>query len=61
VERVVRTTYEDPYTREFREWWACVVEGREIKTSMADARGEWEVFGMLMRAGYGKSEGGTRT
>lgn len=34
VERCVRTTYENAYTREFREWQECVVNGKEVKTSV---------------------------
>lgn len=50
-ERRVRRTYEDPYTLEWREFYECVVEGKEVKTSARDATGDVELFGMILRAG----------
>jgi len=60
VERCVRTTYEDAYTREFREWWECVVNGKEVKVSVQDARGDREIFKMIMQARYGRGGKGRR-
>ncbi|KAE9379507.1 oxidoreductase family protein [Stipitochalara longipes BDJ] len=51
-ERMVRKTYEDPYTLEFLEFYRVVVEGREPKTSVRDARQEVDLWGMIMRAGF---------
>ena len=48
---VIRRTYEDPYTLEMKELYAVVMDGKEIKTSAADARKDLEVFGMFMKAG----------
>lgn len=50
-ERKVRKTYEDPYTLEMREWYECVVNGKEIKTSVRDAREDLDLFKMIMLAG----------
>lgn len=50
-ERVVRRTYEDPYTLELREFYECVVNGKEVKTSARDAREDVELFRMILRAG----------
>ncbi|KXL47324.1 hypothetical protein M433DRAFT_77053, partial [Acidomyces richmondensis BFW] len=53
-ERSIRTTYEDSYTAELKDWHDCIITGREPKTSVADARQDIEIFKMLMQAGYGK-------
>ena len=50
-ERVVRRTYEDPFTLEMLEFWECVVEGRSVKSSAEDARGELELWKMILQAG----------
>ena len=50
-ERKVRKTYEDPYTLEFLEWWAVVVEGKKIKTNLLDAGKDLDLYGMILRAG----------
>lgn len=55
-ERVVRKTYEDPYTIEFLEFWRCVREKAVPKTSAEDARGDLNLFRMIMRAGYPVNE-----
>lgn len=49
-ERHVRTTYEDPYTIQFRHWHDCILKGLAPKTSIADAREDVDVFKMLMQA-----------
>ncbi|KAH8175721.1 oxidoreductase family, NAD-binding rossmann fold domain-containing protein [Sarocladium implicatum] len=50
-ERVVRRTYEDPFTLEMLEFWECVVNGKPIKSSAEDARGELELWKMILQAG----------
>jgi predicted dehydrogenase len=50
-ERIVRRTYEDPYTLELKELWEMVVNGKEIKTTAEDARRDLVTFGMVVRAG----------
>ena len=49
-ERVVRRTYQDAYTSQWKEFHKCVTEGKEIKTSAEDARWDLEVFGMIVKA-----------
>ena len=50
-ERVVRRTYEDPYTLEMLEFHECVVNGKPVKTSAEDAKNELELYRMILRAG----------
>ncbi|KAM5345646.1 hypothetical protein ACJ41O_011507 [Fusarium nematophilum] len=50
-ERIIRRTYEDPYTLEMLELYDCVVEGKTPKTSAADARKDIELFRMILKAG----------
>ncbi|KAJ5901959.1 Oxidoreductase N-terminal [Penicillium taxi] len=52
-ESTVRRTYEDPYTIEMNEIYACFMDGKEIKTTAADAKRDVELFGMIMHAGVG--------
>ena len=54
IQRVVRRTYEDPYTLEMKELYAAVVDGKPVKTTAEDARKEVEIFQMIMRAGTGQ-------
>ncbi|KAL8366105.1 hypothetical protein RB595_004736 [Gaeumannomyces hyphopodioides] len=56
-ERRVRKTYTDAYTLELQELYRCVVEGKEVKTSAADARKDIELFQMILRAGAAKLQG----
>lgn len=53
-ERIVRPTYEDSYTVEFREWHDCITQGKKAKTSIADARKDLDIFKMLMQAAFKK-------
>jgi predicted dehydrogenase len=53
-ERIVRPTYEDSYTVEFREWYECITQGRTAKTSTEDARKDLDIFKMLMQASFKK-------
>ena len=49
--RVVRKTYEDPYTLEMKELYALVTQGKEVKTTVQDAAEDLKIFQMIMRAG----------
>ena len=49
-ERTLRTTSEDPYTKEFLEWHDCIVTGRTPKTTIEDARQDLEIFKIIMQA-----------
>ncbi|KAL4887385.1 hypothetical protein BJY04DRAFT_175795 [Aspergillus karnatakaensis] len=51
-ERHVRTTYEDSYTVEFKEWYETIVSGREPKTTIQDARQDVDLIQMLLHAGF---------
>jgi predicted dehydrogenase len=53
-ERVIRPTYEDSYTVEFKEWYDCVTQGKDAKTTIADAREDLDIFKMLLQASYSK-------
>ena len=55
-ERVVRKTYEDPYTLEFLEFWRVVTEGGEPKTGVKDARKEVDLWRMVLRKGFPSRE-----
>lgn len=54
-ERMVRTTYEDSYTIEFKEWFDVVRSGRTPKTTVDDAKADLDIFKMLMQAAYPKT------
>ncbi|KAL1859996.1 hypothetical protein Plec18170_001945 [Paecilomyces lecythidis] len=49
-ESIVRRTYEDPYTLEMHELYACFVDGKAIKTTASDAKQDVEIFGMILQA-----------
>lgn len=49
-ERVLRSSYEDPYTKQMGEWWECIVNGKEPKTTIDDAALELEIFKMVLKA-----------
>lgn len=51
-ERRIRSTYEDAYTIEFREWYDCITQGRNPKTTLHDARQDIDLIKMLMQAAY---------
>ena len=55
-ERLVRTTYEDSYTIQFKEWYDCIVNGKTPKTTIADARQDLDIFKMLMQSAFGNAE-----
>ncbi|KAG9503802.1 hypothetical protein J7337_003759 [Fusarium musae] len=50
-ERIIRKTYEDPYTLEMLDLYDCVVGGKVPKTSAVDARKDVELFEMILKAG----------
>ncbi|KAF2767805.1 NAD(P)-binding protein [Teratosphaeria nubilosa] len=56
VERLVRKTYEDPYTLEYKELYALVTEGKPVKTTVQDAVNDLKIFRMIMEAGKGQFE-----
>ena len=60
-ESCTRITYEDPYTIECKLWHDCIVNGAEIKTSIADAREDVKLFEMIMQSGFGKGQGMTQS
>ena len=49
-EAVTRRTYEDPFTLQWKEVYAWLVDGKSPKTTPSDARKDLEVLGMLMKA-----------
>ncbi|CAH0051708.1 unnamed protein product [Clonostachys solani] len=51
-ESTIRKSYEDPYTLELKAFWKLVVEGQPVKTTVADALKDIEIFGMIMKHGY---------
>lgn len=48
--RTLQTSYEDAYTAELKEFYDCVVSGKEIKTSATDALEDLKLFKMMMDA-----------
>jgi hypothetical protein len=38
-----------------KDWYDSIVTGRPMKTTIADARKDVDIFKMLMQAGFGKS------
>lgn len=52
MESTIRKSYEDPYTLELKAFWKLVVEGQPVKTTVADALKDIEIFGMIMKHGY---------
>lgn len=55
-ESMMRKSYEDAYTLEMKKLWRVVVEGERVKTTAEDALGDLELFGMVMRHGFGGAE-----
>ncbi|KAK6340184.1 hypothetical protein TWF730_001952 [Orbilia blumenaviensis] len=49
-ERIVRSSYEDPYTKQMGEWWEFMVNGKPVKTTVEDAAMELEIFKMILTA-----------
>lgn len=50
-ERIVRQTYEDPYTLEWEHFYECIVEGKYPKTSAKDSRDDLDIYKMILQAG----------
>ncbi|KLO85841.1 uncharacterized protein LW93_14462 [Fusarium fujikuroi] len=50
-ERIIRKTYEDPYTLEMLDLYDCVIGEKVPKTSATDARKDVELFEMILKAG----------
>ena len=50
-ERLIRKTYEDPYTLEYKELYALVTEQKPVKTTAEDAALDLKIFQMIMQAG----------
>ena len=49
VHRSIQTSYEDAYTAELKELYACVVDGKPIKTTAADAMEDLQLFNMMLQ------------
>ena len=49
TERVVRPTYEDAYTLQWKSLYSSVVEGKPVKTTPLDAAQDLEIFDMIMK------------
>lgn len=45
--REILSSYEDAYTSELREMYECLVNGKAIKTSAADAMNELRLYSMM--------------
>lgn len=64
--RSLQTSYEDAYTAELRDLYECVANGKDIKTTAADALEDLKLFKMMMdkhpehkkKGGSGSSAGG---
>ncbi|KAK5059795.1 hypothetical protein LTR84_009678 [Exophiala bonariae] len=50
-ESIVRKTYEDPYTVEFKKLYDMVVNRKAVKTTAKDAKEDLKIFQMIMKAG----------
>lgn len=55
-ERLVRKTYEDPYTLEYKELYALATGGKQVKTTAEDAMKDLKIFQMIMYAGKSSFE-----
>ncbi|KAF1850047.1 NAD(P)-binding protein [Cucurbitaria berberidis CBS 394.84] len=51
-QRTVLPTYEDAYTAELTELYACLVKGKAIKTTVADALQDLEIFRMVLQRAF---------
>ena len=49
VARTLQNSYEDAYTTELRELWSCLVEGKDVKTSLEDACDDLKLFDIMYR------------
>ena len=48
--QTLRPTFEDPYTLEFRELYECITSGKEVRTSVEDARRDTELAIEIIKA-----------
>ncbi|UPK93751.1 hypothetical protein LCI18_004686 [Fusarium solani-melongenae] len=48
--RSVLSSYEDTYTAELQELYECLVNGREIKTTVEDAMQDLQIYDMMYKA-----------
>lgn len=48
--QTIRPSYEDTYTLEMRELYACIVDGKEVRTSVKDARRDTELAIEIIKA-----------
>ncbi|KPM43795.1 hypothetical protein AK830_g2747 [Neonectria ditissima] len=46
--RTLQASYEDAYTAELKDLYACIVEGKDIKTTAMDAVEDLKLFKMMM-------------
>lgn len=53
-ERTLRTTYEDAYTCELKDWHNCITSDQAPKTTIDDARQDLDIFKMIMQSAFGK-------
>lgn len=56
IKREIMSSYEDAYTVELKEVYKCFAEGKEIKTSAADALNDLKLFDMMLKQ-YAKQGG----
>ncbi|GAA5872828.1 hypothetical protein JCM3774_006342 [Rhodotorula dairenensis] len=48
TERLIRPTYEDPYTLQWQNLYAAITEGKPVKTTPQDSAQDLEIFDMIM-------------
>ena len=48
VHRTTQSSYEDAYTREFKEFYDCVRNGKDIKTTVKNALEDMKIFKMIL-------------
>lgn len=49
VTREILTTFEDAYTAEMQEIYACLIEGKEIKTSAEDSLNDLRLWDLMLK------------
>lgn len=53
--RSIQTSYEDAYTRELKEFHACITENKSFKTTATDALEDLKLFNMMLKSHPGSS------
>lgn len=53
--REVLSSYEDAYTAEFQALHGCLVSGKQIKTSLQDAKQDIELFDQMYKMAFPES------